>query len=78
MDEWTYLTVEPYIEAGAGVASAYNRIAYAYDLGTVNEAYRQTMKDNLVNARIGAGINFTSTSGYFLYLRATHNRYDHH
>jgi hypothetical protein len=80
MDEMTYLTVEPFIEAGMGVAWAYNRTNYSYDTGTAptaaRESYRLKVRDDLANARIGAGINFTSSTGFFLYLRATQNRYD--
>lgn len=78
MDEWAYLTVEPYVEAGIGMARAYNRVNYSYDTGpgNVQERYKSSVNDELLNARIGAGINFTSTSGYFLFLKATVNRYD--
>lgn len=78
MDEWSYLTVEPYIEAGIGAAKAYNRVNYSYNTGPANvqERYKSRVNDTLSNARIGAGINFTSSSGYFLFLKATVNRYD--
>jgi hypothetical protein len=76
LDEWTYLTVEPFIEGGIGLAKAYNRLNYQYDLGTVDEAYRLRVKDELINARVGVGVNLTSSGGYFLYLKSTYNRYD--
>lgn len=76
MEEWTYLTVEPYIEVGIGAAKAYNRINYSYVLNPVDEQYRLRVTDELVNAKVGVGINFTSTTGYFLYIKATQNRYD--
>ncbi len=76
MEEWTYLTVEPYIEIGAGAAKAYNRLNYSYVLASTDEQYRLRVTDELVNAKVGAGINFTSTTGYFLYVKATQNRYD--
>lgn len=76
MDEWTYLTVEPYIEAGIGVAKAYNRLNYQYNLASTNEAYRLKVEDELTNAKLAVGINFTSSTGYFLYMKATQNRYD--
>lgn len=76
MEEMTYLTVEPYIEVGAGAARAYNRTNYSYVLASTDEQYRLRVSDQLVNAKVGAGINFTSTSGYFLYVKATQNRYD--
>jgi hypothetical protein len=79
MDEWTYLTVEPYIEAGIGKAWAYNRVNYNYDTGPApgsQEGYKASVEDELLNARIGGGVNFTSTSGYFLYLKATVNTFD--
>ncbi len=78
MDEWTYLTVEPYVEAGIGAAKAYNRTNYKYAISsdTVDEAYKLKIEDELVNAKLAVGINFTSNQGYFLYLKATQNRYD--
>lgn len=76
MDEWAYLTLEPYIEAGLGIASAYNRINYSYKLASTNERYKETINDDLTNARIGVGLNMTSRTGYFFYMRATQNRYD--
>jgi hypothetical protein len=76
MREWSYMTVEPYVEAGIGVAQSYHRINYSYELATTNEDYKSVIRDNLTNAKIGAGINFTSSSGFFFYMKATQNRYD--
>lgn len=76
MEEWSYLTVEPFIEAGIGIAQAYMRTNYAYELDTTDEAYRLRVRDQLLNARVGAGINFTANSGFFLQLKATVNRYE--
>lgn len=80
LDEWAYLTVEPYVEFGIGVASAYNRINYAYDTGTTptaaQEQYRLRVTDQLANTKVGGGINFTSTSGFFFFMKATVNRFD--
>lgn len=80
MDEWTYLTAEIYVDAGIGKAWAYNRTNYSYDTGTAptaaQESYKLTVRDDLLNARVGAGMNFTSTGGFFLALKATVNRYE--
>jgi hypothetical protein len=80
MGEWTYLTVEMYVDAGIGKAWAYNRTNYSYDTGpaptAAQESYKLTVEDELLNARVGAGMNFTSTTGFFLALKATVNRYD--
>lgn len=78
MDEMTYLTIEPYIEAGIGMARAYNKVNYSYETGPsgVSEGYRKKVEDELVNSRIGGGFNFTSTSGYFLYIKGFINNYD--
>ena len=78
MDEWTYLTVEPFIEAGIGIARAYNRIHYDYNTGPADtdEGYRHTIEDELVNARFGGGINFTSNQGYFFFMKAYVNTFD--
>jgi hypothetical protein len=78
MDEWAYLAVEIYVDAGIGKAWAHNRTNYSYDTGTApraaQESYKLTVKDDLLNARVGAGMNFTSSSGFFLALKATVNR----
>ena len=82
MDEWSYLTFEPFIEIGLGMAKAYNRIKYNYDTasggvsGGVLEGYRHTVEDDITNARIGGGFYMTSRQGYFFFLRATQNTYD--
>lgn len=78
MDEWAYLTVEPYIEAGIGRASAYNRLNYHWDTGAGNtqEDYRARIKDELTNVRYGGGFNFTANSGFFLYLKGTVNNFN--
>lgn len=76
MEDWSYLTVEPFIEAGIGWAQAYNRVDYNYNLNPTYESYKGTIRDSLLNARIGIGVNFTSRQGYFLYMKATQNRYD--
>jgi hypothetical protein len=71
MGEWTYLTVEPFIEAGIGLGRAHNRRRYHTDLQTVNEEYKASVSDEFTTGKLAAGINFISTSGYFLYLKAT-------
>lgn len=80
MEEWAYLTVETYVEAGIGKAYGYNRINYSYDTGPspsgAQEGYKLRVRDDLLNARIGAGMNFTSSKGFFLALKATVNRYE--
>jgi hypothetical protein len=76
MGTMTYLSVEPYIEAGIGKAYAYNRTNYSYVLTPTNEAFKLRVRDDLLNARIGAGINLTSNQGFFLALKATVNRYE--
>lgn len=83
MDEWAYLTVEPFVEAGIGIGWAFNRFVYEYDTGgpsecptCVDEAYKQIIEDQLVNARISAGFNIISGSGYFFYMKGTVNSFD--
>ena len=78
LDEWSYLMVEPYAEFGVGRGWAQSRVNYHYDTGPTGtqEDYRQTMRDDLVNTRVGGGINFTSRSGYFLFLKTYVNRFD--
>lgn len=82
-DQMSYLTVEPFVEAGLGMAWAYNRRKYEYNTGgpsacadCIHEFYKKTTTDDLMNMRLGAGIHFTSSTGYFFTLRVTQNRYD--
>lgn len=77
MDTYSYLNMEMFVEAGVGMAWAYNRTNYEYDTGPDNtqEFYRVRMRDDLVNARVGAGFNLTSTKGFFLSVKATLNNY---
>jgi hypothetical protein len=75
------LTMEPFVEAGIGVAQAFNRAKYRYQTGsgsgtTVNESYYRSNEDSLTNARIGGGINITSTTGYFFFMKYTQSRFD--
>jgi hypothetical protein len=76
MDEWTYLVVEPFVMAGLGVARAYNSVNYSYDLDTTDERFKQSIEDQLTTAKIGLGVNFTASNGFFFYTRLTQNRYD--
>lgn len=76
IDDWAYLAVEPFIEAGIGQAMALNKLKYSYNLDTTDESYRLRVRDELLNAKLAAGINFTSSSGYYLYLKVTQNRFD--
>lgn len=75
LETYSVFTLEPFIEAGLGVGQAYNRVSYRYDT-SIQEDYRHSVADTLANARVGAGLNLTSNDGYFLFLRATVNRYD--
>lgn len=76
LDEWAYLTVEPYIEAGLGKAWSRHRVNYDYDTGAVREGFKQTVKDDLLTTKLGGGINFTSRQGYFLFLKAMITNFD--
>ncbi len=73
LDEMTHLIVEPYVFAGVGQARAYNRLSYHYD-DSVQEDYRIKVQDSMTTASVGGGINFTSPTGFFLYLKATQYR----
>ncbi len=80
MDTYSRLTLEPFVEAGIGKAWAYNQKEFDYDTnpsgGGDKEEYDQSFSDELTNAKVGAGFNLTSSEGFFLYLKATQNRYD--
>ncbi len=76
MGEWTYLAVEPFVEAGIGMGRAHNRRKYITDLASVNEQYKASVSDEFTTTKLAVGINFISTSGYFLYLKATQYDYN--
>lgn len=76
MDEWTYLTVEPFVMAGIGIARAYNSVNYSYDLDTTDERFKQSISDQLTSLQLGIGANFTASNGFFFYTRITQTRYD--
>lgn len=76
MEEWSYLTVEPFIEFGVGVGRAYNNINYKYELETTDELYKLKVNDDLINSKIAFGVNFTSSHGFYFFLKATQNRFD--
>lgn len=73
MDEMTYLTVEPFVEAGIGTAKAYNRRNYHFDTGAngVQENYRLRVEDDIMTQHFGLGVNVTSRQAFFLYLKAS-------
>lgn len=71
MGEWTYLTIEPFVEAGLGLGQAHNRRRYFTDLSSVNEEYKATFTDQFTTTKLSVGMNFISMTGYFLYLKAT-------
>ena len=77
MDSYSNMVIEPFVEAGIGRAQAWNKKDYNYDIpGQTEEEYDQSFKDDLTNVKVGGGINITSSQGFFLYLKATQNRYD--
>lgn len=76
LDEWSYLVVEPFITAGVGIARAYNSVNYSFNLAGTNERYKQSIEDELTTMKIGLGVNFTASNGFFFYTRLTQNRYD--
>jgi hypothetical protein len=79
MDEWSSLTFEPFVEAGIGIGQAYNSVNYQYDTGGgtgTMEKYRKQIRDNLTNARVGAGFNMTARSGFFFTAKVSVNRYN--
>lgn len=75
METWSYLTIEPFVEFGIGKAWAFNKKEYSYKTSIVEE-YDHSYTDELTNVKLGGGINLTSRQGFFLYLKATQNRYD--
>ena len=80
MDEMTQFTIEPFIEAGIGVGQALSKASYSEDTGTgangIREEYRLKVQDNYGVARIGAGFNVGSKTGFFMFARVTQNRYE--
>jgi hypothetical protein len=73
MDEWARLTFEPFLEAGLGVGSSYNKVNYAYDSGEVNEKYKYTIEDKVTYAKAGGGFNMTAGNGFFFQVKAMVN-----
>lgn len=77
MDTWSNLFLEPFVEAGFGKASAFNKIDYKYDTSpVVLEEHEQNFTDELTNFKMGAGIMLTSNRGFFSYFKVTQNSYD--
>lgn len=76
LEEWSYLTVEPFIEAGVGVGRAYNNINYKYELAGTDELYKLKVNDDLTNSKLAVGVNFTSSHGFYFFLKATQNRFN--
>lgn len=70
LDEMTYMTLEPFVFAGIGRARAYNRLSYHWDTD-VQEDYRARIQDSISSTSVGGGFNLTSSTGFFLYLKAT-------
>jgi len=79
MDEWSYLTIEPFVEAGIGMGRAYSRISYRYDTQPAPtgdyERYKFRMTDEIMNTRLAGGVNFTGAKGFFFQLKAAMNTY---
>ncbi len=75
MEEMTYLTIEPYVLGGLGMAYAQNGANYSYNTGGTNERYKVLFTDHLVNFKLGLGVNFTSGQGHFFGLSVTQNNY---
>jgi hypothetical protein len=86
LEQWSYLTWEPFIEAGIGIGQAFNKVDYVYDTSSgggaagtsvaPNEAYRAKVMDSFISKRVSAGLNLISNSGYFLQLKVTTATYD--
>jgi hypothetical protein len=76
MEEMTYLTIEPFIEAGVGKGWAFNKKDYNYDTDAIEEEYDQSFSDELTNVKFGGGFNLTSRQGFFFFMKAIQNRYD--
>ena len=75
MGTMVQLTFEPFAEIGAGMAKAYNAIAYNYET-SFKESYRLRVSDDLLVGRIGGGFNIISGQGYFLHVKITQAKYD--
>lgn len=81
MEQKSIIYMEPFLEAGIGYGKAFNKINYVYDtslgggeVGTSGEpveSYRHKMDDNFVSQRVSAGMNITSSQGFFLQVKVT-------
>ncbi len=89
-DNMVQLTLEPFVEAGIGMAQAYNRIRYNYDTtsgsaiggacnGTscdVNEIYNHKIEDKVNTRRLTAGVNILARTGYFFTANVSFMQFD--
>jgi len=75
----SYLTLEPFVEAGLGASRLVRRVNYQYDTGlsptAARESYKRNIKDSFRTTKLSIGINLISTSGFFLFIRATQNQF---
>jgi hypothetical protein len=70
LDERVILFIEPFVEGGLGYARAFHKIDYYFNVpATTDEFYEMEVEDKLALAHVATGINLTSTSGYFFFLK---------
>lgn len=62
---------EPFVEAGIGMGKTYFRFDYTMRTASINEDYRKVLDNTFISQKLSVGMNFISTTGYFLTLKAS-------
>ncbi|MBY0518576.1 MAG: hypothetical protein K2P81_16820 [Bacteriovoracaceae bacterium] len=74
LGEMTYMAMEIFVEAGVGRGKTYLRKKYDFEADKIDH-YNFILEDSYTSQNVSAGLNFLSTSsGAFLYLKATQTR----
>jgi hypothetical protein len=74
LDEMSFLRFEPFVEAALGMARAFNKIEY-FDVRNGRQEYEHRFTDKLLNTRLSIGFNLTSVQNYFMYAKASANKF---
>lgn len=74
LEEMTQLRCEPFVEVGMGRGLGFNKLEY-FDTRAGGQGYEHRFEDELLNTRLSVGFNLTSIGNYFMYARATLNKF---
>lgn len=62
---------EPFLEAGIGMGKTNFRFNYTMNTDAINERYTKVLDNTFISQKLSVGMNFISTTGYFLTLKAS-------